>query len=369
MHCPFCNNIQIELLDLKVTTTFTHLDFGDFAKNRQIARCPNCQLLSNYQALKESRQIDSLYRQPEYADSRQTAQTFIVSGESYPVTRSYLQAQIIQPYIENNTHPNILDIGCFDGKLLLELSRYFPKGQFSGFDINEKLQDFFPSKQNFHLWVSDPHKIRGKFDLICLSHSILYIADLSALFQLIRDRLKPNGLLFIQTPDVNLNPYQLLLADQYHYFSPTNLNNALNYFGFKTNFITCEWCPRDLVVLAKPDQAINERPFESDESIHHAIQVIHENRDRLKSLPQDIALSVLGTTVTAAFVDSILMHGNKCFVDENIDNVQGIFRGKPVVRPDALDKSIHLILPYGQSNQKIKNRFIEQYKLVDFVLL
>ena len=366
MHCPFCRTTQTDLIDIE-TTTFTHLDFSDFGECVQLIKCLNCQSLTNLQAPKKSNLIHSHYQRPEYVNSRQTAQTFLVSGEPKPVTRSFLQAKLLRPYLEKIPRPHVLDIGCFDGKLLWEISRHFPQGKFKGFDINEKLQEPFPSADNFQMWISDLQQIEGEFDLICMSHSILYIEDLEALFLRIKKLLNPNGLLFIQAPSMILNPYQLLLSDQYYYFSPISLKNVLQHSGFDADFINYEWFPRDLLVFARPNSTVSQQSFKKDESVYQSIQILHDNRDKLKNLPEDCTLGVLGTTVNAAFVDSVLKQKNEFFVDESSTHQQ--FRGKSVLHPDSMDKSVCLVLPYSNSNRGIKERFIEQYKLENFILI
>jgi SAM-dependent methyltransferase len=367
MYCPLCETEGSEFIDLNISTTFTHLDFSDFDEGGQIVKCLNCQSLRNAKAFMGASPIESLYKRPEYAYSRQTAQTFIVDGESEPVTRSYLQAKLISPYLKGS--PNVLDIGCFDGKLLVEISRNFPEGQFRGFDINESLLEVFPKLPNFHLWVADPEEITGEYDLVCLSHSILYLADLAGLFKMIRSLLKPKGLLFIQAPNMVLNPYQLLLSDQYHYFSPASMENALHLSGFDADFIDYGCFPRDLIIVAKQNEAPKKRPMSSDESAYQSVQVINATRNKLNALPSDIELSVLGTTVTAAFVDSILGQRNINFVDENTNSAHNTFRDKPIISPQSMDKRTHLILPYGKSNINIQNRFVDQYDFANFVLL
>ncbi len=368
MQCSFCQSCESELINIEMTT-FTHLDFSDYGESEQILRCLNCQSLRNFQALNKIYQIESLYQQSEYVLSNQTSQTFNVPDEPKPVTRSFLQAKILQSYLKKNAQPHVLDIGCFDGQLLLELSSYFPQGQFRGFDVNEKLQGLFPSKSNFHLWISDLKQIEGQFDMICLSHSILYIEDLPNLLQLISELLRPNGLLFIQAPNIILNPYQLLLSDQYHYFSPTSLKNVLQRFGFESDFINYEYFPRDLLVFAKPNPAIVSQSFKKDTSVYQSIQILKENRDKLNELPYNYDLCVLGTTSTAAFADSVLKQKNRFFVDENKDSANRTFRGKSIVHPDSVDKSVYLVLPFSHSNIRIRSRFIKQYKLENFILI
>jgi hypothetical protein len=75
-----------------------------------------------------------------------------------------------------------------------------------------------------------------------------------------------------------------------------------------------------------------------------------------------LELSVLGTTVNAAFVDEIIGNKIEFFVDENCSINKKYFRGKPVYHPSKLNQNNLTVIPYqGDSGMRIKDRFIKTY--------
>ena len=79
--------------------------------------------------------------------------------------------------------------------------------------------------------------------------------------------------------------------------------------------------------------------------------------------------AVLGTTIAASFVDSVLELRNLFFVDENPACCEMQFRNKQVVHPSRIEKNIHLIIPYGTSNSGISERFRRDFQLNQFQMI
>ncbi|MDP7197737.1 MAG: hypothetical protein QF864_16335, partial [SAR202 cluster bacterium] len=109
------NNNVIISIDIPF---FRHLDFTTVSNNCNLLKCINCQAISNPDA--EKTELPT-FEKKKYADSHQTQQAMDVDGYTEPVTRSFLQARILSEQILNNENMRILDIGCFDGSLLVEL--------------------------------------------------------------------------------------------------------------------------------------------------------------------------------------------------------------------------------------------------------
>jgi len=82
----------------------------------------------------------------------------------------------------------------------------------------------------------------------------------------------------------------------------------------------------------------------------------------LKNLSTNSRVGVLGTTVNASFVDSVLGKKLAFFTDENNYRSKPIFRNKKVLHPRLLDDSDLLVIPYGKSSRAIEERFKSQYK-------
>ena len=354
--CPIClNNNVIISIDIPF---FRHLDFTTVSNNCKLLKCTHCQTISNPDAVKTEL---STFEGKKYADSHQTKQTMYVDGYKEPVTRSFLQARILSEQILNNENMRILDIGCFDGRLLVELDRIITNADLWGFDINPHLESFFPEKDNFHFISTDLEDLEEPFDLITLSHSILYIPDLNVLMASISRLLKEDGTLFIQIPDICTNPFYSLMGDQSFIFTEISLKNFLNKFGYKIEVISNNYFPRELLIVAKKNDSVNLDSYKEDYLFEQNIDTINRVKKELKNITYD-NLTVLGTTVNAAFVDEIIGRRIHFFVDENLSKSDKKFRGKNVAHPKDLNDTSHTILPYGESGNKIRERFEKLYK-------
>jgi len=354
--CPIClNNNVIISIDIPF---FRHLDFTTVSNNCKLLKCTHCQTISNPDAVKTEL---STFEGKKYADSHQTKQTMYVDGYKEPVTRSFLQARILSEQILNNENLRILDIGCFDGRLLVELDRIITNADLWGFDINPHLGSFFPEKDNFHFLSTDLEDLEGPIDLIILSHSILYIPDLNVLMASISRLLKDDGTLFIQIPDIYTNPFYSLMGDQSFIFTETSLQNVLNNFGYRSEIVKNDYFPREVLITAQRDESVDLSSYKENNLFEDNIEIINCVKEKLENI-NDQNLTVLGTTVNAAFVDEIIGRRIHFFVDENLSKPDKKFRGKNIAHPNDLNDTSHTILPYGKSGIKIQERFENLYK-------
>jgi trans-aconitate methyltransferase len=332
------------------------MDFSTVSKSLKLLKCPNCQTISNPDDVKSEL---STFETKQYACSHQTEQTMHIDDFSKAVTRSFIQAKILSKKLKDE-NPRILDIGCFDGSLLIELDQLLGKSDLCGFDINPHLAAVFPGKDNFNFFSTSLKDVTGQFDLIILSHSILYITDLSELMLTIDVVLKDEGFLFIQIPDISTNPYYTLMGDQSFIFSEISLTNILGKYGYKTEVLSTDYFPRELLIAAHRDESVDCCSFKKDYLFEQNIETIKYLKGKLENI-NDQNLAVLGTTVNAAFVDEILGEHIMFFVDENLSPAGESFRGKKVKHPNDLSPNNHTILPFGESGIRIKARFEEIY--------
>ena len=353
--CPICfNNNVIISIDIPF---FRHLDFTTVSNNCNLLKCTNCQTISNPDA--EKTELPS-FEKKKYASSLQTQQTMHVDGYSEPVNRSFLQAKMLTEQILNNKNMRVLDIGCFDGRLLLELDRIITNADLWGFEINPHLEILFPQKDNLHFISTDLEDLEGPFDLITLSHSIFYIPDVPELMASISRLLKNDGTLFIQIPDICANPYYTLMGDQSFIFTEVSLNNVLGHFGYRVKLVNNDYFLRELLVTAQKDESVDLSNYKENNFFEKNIETINRIKEKLENI-NDQNLAVLGTTVNAAFVDEIMGQRIQSFVDENWSKTEKTFREKNVIHPKNLNDISHTILPYGESGIKIRERFEKLY--------
>ena len=339
-----------------------------FSKKNLIIHCNNCNLIFNKFDLNQQKKIENIYTSLKYSASDLMGQTYLTPDNKL-VSRSFIQAEIVSKYLTSNVNPAILDIGCFNGLLLREMYNRFPKAILHGFDVNIHLDDTFPKEYNFNFWSSKLENISLQFDLICFSFSIMYFKNIKKLFSILKNLIKKTGKIFIQIPDISKNPYCILLGDQFYYFTEMNLQYLFSKIGFKTTKINSDYFPRDILLIAEKNNHKFTHHNKTEQILFDSLQKIKTNETALKSNNSFDKAAVLGTTVSGAFVDSVIGNKNLFFVDENENRINKNFREKKVIHPSNLDPDITLIIPYGESNIKIKDRFSNYFNINQFYLL
>jgi SAM-dependent methyltransferase len=132
----------------------------------------------------------------------------------------------------------MLDVGCSTGA---NVAKAVELGwQASGMDINEaalKTAQSYISNAKFYKSLAD---IEQTFSLITLFDVIEHIEDLDSFIKQIKQRLGPQGILFILTPDgqslsarVLKNQWPHLFNEHISLFSKSNLTNFLEHYQFK----------------------------------------------------------------------------------------------------------------------------------------
>ena len=360
--CLLCSNVDMEVLDVG-HALFRHTDFTTVFPSGRIGRCTNCQMLSNLLSQDEKRRTEGWFRSTEYSQCNTMTHTLFPNGLQEPIPRTVLQAQVLRKLI-NKASPSILDVGCYDGDLLLELDHQFSSADLHGFDVNEHMGAVFPSASNFNFWTHDLKEVEGRFDVICISGTIGYISDVNAFMLQIKRLLKPDGLVFVQAVDISKSPYAILLGDQSFHYTPRILGNLFGNFGFELTLLESTWAPREIVGIARPGPAGTTEPFTEDTHIHTCLKQLDQLAKELRGmvLPASSKVGVLGTSAAAAFTHSILESNVAFFVDENPNRIGENFRSKAVIHPESLGDSHSVIIPYGDLSRGIKDRFDSQYK-------
>ncbi|MFA4987574.1 MAG: class I SAM-dependent methyltransferase, partial [Candidatus Brocadiia bacterium] len=99
----------------------------------------------------------------------------------------------------------VLDVGCGDGQLLIDIKHRYPQVEAFGLDWNfsEPVRDRLTAK-NVHLYCSLVEQAdlpASSFDLVIMNQLIEHLWDPRTALNSIRTCLKPNGLLTIETPN------------------------------------------------------------------------------------------------------------------------------------------------------------------------
>lgn len=153
----------------------------------------------------------------------------------------------------------ILDVGCGDGRLTVEISKYLPQGYVIGLDCFPEIIEFAKGKFNrenhpnveFKLGDARSLEFEKSFDVI-VSFSVLhYIHDHIPLLTRFKEALKPSGkILLTFIGEGSNNSFHSLLQElllhsnwkefekfHYQFYSPADYREMLKAVGFCTNSV------------------------------------------------------------------------------------------------------------------------------------
>ena len=224
MNCKFLCEKKLHSLKRNTLPTFRHIDYSTIGYNLDFKVCNYCGTIFNFKQFERER---------KYFKTNQ----FLKSKYTYNLSRQKDQTKILSKFLKKK-NLRILDYGCFDGKLLIELNKKIKYSYFYGLKISNKFKKIFPKKKNF-FFIRDIKKIKHKMDLIIFSNTIYYLKNPVEILKISNNLLKPNGLIYIENTDLKKNPLYILNGDQFFYaFDHTmkHLLNLTNYKIIKKNF-------------------------------------------------------------------------------------------------------------------------------------
>ena len=171
-----------------------------------------------------------------------TNRNMIRTKQQFFLSQVHKGRTILNAFLKNNdinNVKNVLEVGCGMGGILLPFKEQGKKVY--GVDYGSEYADY-GKKMGLNISIGGITSIKKeiKFDLIIYSHVFEHILDLNKELEEIKERLNPNGRLYIEVPGIlnlhgnyrsNLNRY-LQNAHTYN-FSLTTLCNILKINGFK----------------------------------------------------------------------------------------------------------------------------------------
>ena len=372
--CPVCHGDDVNVVS--VTHTFIgHKDFLPLKRAPSgLSQCNRCQTIYINEGTLFSG-IEDIYHGEAYAKEKKTEHVVFeqqnMGSASLRTTYSYF-AELIEKRLDEakkNASLKFLDVGSFDGKLLVELKKDFPNAIMHGFDVSDHVGSIFPKLADFSFYSGTLEDIHNRYDVISVVNVLCYVDNLPALAAQFDRLLTPNGIVLFVCTDARKNPYFLTCGDQYTFQTPANLKNFWAYFGYSVEFVDAEQAfPRSIVGFAKRNAACSDVSYEKDDtllaSLSYLTHAASELQQAIVSHRNDNPsgrIAVLGCTNNAAWAHNLAGPQITCFADENPSRIGRTFYGKAVLHPRDLAKEDLLVLPYGATAKALAEKFGDLY--------
>jgi hypothetical protein len=173
--------------------------------------------------------------------------------------------------------------------------------------------------------------------------------------------LKKGGFLFIQVPDSEENPFDLIIADHVSHFSKHTLTSLLIKAGYKIIFIEKNWILKELCCLciytgnSDDNYSFDENKFSFlNKNINYISNI--EKKVNIISHSND-NLGIFGTSIASSWLSTLHSDKINFYLDEDDERCNRLFFNKPVLKPQnaPLDSIVFMPMIY-KVTESIKSR-------------
>ena len=258
----------------------------------------------------------------------------------------------------------VLEIGAGAGFLLEQISRV--RRNYRLFAVEKspdcvaKIRSLPKVQQIFPSLLGAP----SGFDKILLIHTLEHISEPVGYLQVCRRKLTPSGLLFIQVPNSESNPFLLAVADHCSHFTLHSLKGCLEKAGFQSVHLAKIFGGKEIAGIFRPtDKHIHRKTCRADSgwlSSHVSkLRVIRNTFIRAKK-----PVALFGTSLGATWVLSQFKRKILGLLDEDPARVGKKFMSLKIQHPSSLAATcpVFSTVPFTRSN-KLKHKLRRFRKL------
>jgi len=162
--------------------------------------------------------------------------------------------EYFEKILKNKNIKNVAEVGCGDGKILLELARRYEDIFFEGFDLSKRAilfaRAFSYGFNNLKFFDCDFKNSKKKYDVILCIETLEHIQhkEIKNFLDTIYNNLKNNGLLLVTVPTVNLK----LHSKHYRHYDIDLLKKHIEpYFQSKKVYFIHNFRSIKTIILSK----------------------------------------------------------------------------------------------------------------------
>lgn len=251
--CPICSNNFGKAL---YHQSFTVPENFPLPKEYDVVCCQKCGFVY----------ADMRANQQDYSKYYQEFSKYEFSEDAIRTTTKWNLSELtpLSDYLHDK-NASILDIGCANGELLVELKKLGYKN-LNGLDPSIKCVQNVKN-QNINAFQGELFSIDSsipdkKFDCIILSHVFEHIYDLQTATDNITNKLNERGILYIEVPDASR--YTEYYIVPYHYFDCEHINH------FDENSLSNLFLQKNLNLLnyAKKESHVSNKLYPAVYTLH-----------------------------------------------------------------------------------------------------
>lgn len=338
-NCHVCGADNVRELPQYASLTRVTSDCKPWPAGGRLGMCVDCGTVQKFVDEKWRADIAGIYADYTiYFQAGSGAEQVIFLDEpTKALTRSEWLVRRVVRDASLAPQGRLLDIGCGNGAFLRAFSRSMPGWTLTGTELSDGTRDIvesIPGVEGFYTGPLDA--VPGTFDLISLVHVLEHISHPLQFLPAVTRKLKPGGVLFVEVPDAESNPFDLLIADHISHFTPSAVARLLTTAGYSIGVLSNEWLLKEISAIARyggppilsslPTEAQN--PAAALNWLVAASGAARAARARASG-----RFGLFGSSIAATWLAHEVGCAMEFFVDEDPSRQGQQFMGRSVVSP------------------------------------
>lgn len=345
--CQICAAPALELLPAYPALPRATSDSRPWPAGGSLAVCGLCGAIQKIPDAHWLEEIGRIYGNYEiYHQSAGSEQLiFGTGGEAAP------RSQRLVDHIVGAAHlpvtGKLLDIGCGNGAALRNFARALPQWELYGCELSAATLDELRRIPNFkRLYTTAPAEIDARFPLVSMIHTLEHLQRPQDALAAAARLVEPGGTLFIEVPDIETSPFDLLVADHLLHFSRATLGFLAARSGLAITTLSNGVISKEITLLAHPGRGEANRPDPASgrRIAQEAIGWLEKMMTLASEAARSGAIGIFGTAIAGMAFYSAFKGQTQFFVDEDPNRIGRHYDGKPVLGLADAPKDVPIIL-------------------------
>lgn len=349
-NCVVCQKNGIRRISAYNNLPRVTSDCKPWPPGGKIGICEHCGTIQKIPDTRWQEEVQKIYDAYEiYHLSEGTEQLiFLPEGSSVPRSQALVNFIVSQSSLPSG-EGQLLDIGCGNGSAISNFSRTLPEWSFDGSELSEKFLPVLRSIERFRKLHTDPlATVSDRYDLVSMIHSLEHIPDPYSALKTAAKLTKTDGKIFIEVPDIESSPFDLLVADHLTHFSCETLGALASRCSVQIDIIKNTVLPKEITLLGHRASVKETLPDPShglricEETVAWLEQVLTTAKNAAMESSQ---FGIFGSSISGIWLYGALRKKVHFFVDEDASKIGGSFEGVPIVSPDQVPIGATIFVP------------------------
>jgi SAM-dependent methyltransferase len=313
----------------------------------KLSVCRSCGAIQKLPDDKWRDEADRIYRDYEMYHLSQGSEQLVFADSEAVLPRSERLVKYIATLLKDSDSGKLIDIGCGNGDTLINFSRVLPDWELYGTELSDRVLPSLQRLKNFkELYTVPPVEIPGRFTLITMMHSLEHMPEpLATLRDAVR-LMMPHGTLFVEVPDIETSPFDLLVADHMMHFSRASLGLLADSCGLTPINLSNEVIPKEITLVAQHGggRGLKSKASASVAIARSTVLWLVDLMSQIRELCDKSVIGIFGTSVAGMALYSGHREHVQFFVDEDPSRIGRSYDGKPVMAPKNVPSDVPVII-------------------------